>query len=128
MTWAAARDRSDLFEFDQGSGTILGIQEKDRFAMRPGFWAPIAKDAGACPLQLLARGKNVGDLEAEMMNRTTRMFIQKFRDRRLRAERFDQFDLGVRELDENHAHAMLRQGHGRAHLGAQRIAIEGACG
>ena len=44
--------------------------------------------------------------------------------KRPRAERFDQLDLGVRKLDENHPHAMLRQGHGRAHLGAKRITIE----
>jgi hypothetical protein len=71
----AERTRSDLFEFDQGSGTILGAQEQDRLAMRPGFWAPVAKNACACSVQLLARSQNVSDLEAKMMDRTAWMFI-----------------------------------------------------
>jgi hypothetical protein len=44
------------------------------------------------------------------------------------AKRFDQLDFGVFELDENHRHAVVRQGQGRAHLGAKRIAIKCARG
>jgi len=96
--------------------------------MRPDFRASIAEDARACPFQLLARRKNVSDLETEMMNRAARIFSQEFGDRGMLAERFDQLDFGVFELDENHRHAVVRQGQGRAHLGAKRIAIKCARG
>src|SRR5207302_2754462 len=97
--------------------------------MRPDFWASIAEDAGACPFQLLARRKNVGDLEAEMMNRPAWIFSEEIGDWGMLAERFDQLDFSVFELDENHRHAVVRQGQGSAHLGAERIAIKRArCG
>ena len=97
--------------------------------MRPDFWASIAEDARACPFQLLARRKNVGDLEAEMMNRPAWIFSEEIGDWGMLAERFDQLDFSVFELDENHRHAVVRQGQGSAHLGAERIAIKRArCG
>jgi hypothetical protein len=124
--WGARDRRSNLFEFDQGSGAIVGVQEQDRLAMRPDFRDSISEDARACPFQLLTRRNNVGDLETEMMDRPVRMFSQKFGDRGILAERFDKLDFGVFELDERHCHAMSRQGHGPAHPGAERVAINRA--
>jgi hypothetical protein len=117
-----------LLEFDQGSGKIFGTQKKDWLAMCPNCRASITEDARACPFQLLARRKNVGDLEAEMMNRPARIFSQEIGDWGMLAERFDQLDLGVFELDESHCHAMSWQGQGPAHPGAERVAIDRARG
>jgi len=96
--------------------------------MRPDFRASITEDARACPFQLLARGKNVGDLEAEMMNGPARIFSQEFGYWGMLAERFDQLDFGVFELDESHCHAVVRQRQGPAHPGAERVAINRARG
>ena len=96
--------------------------------MRPDFRASIAEDARACPFQLLARRENVSDLETEMMNRPARIFSQEFGYWGMLAERFEQLDFGVFELDESHSHAMSRQGRGPAHPGAERVAINRARG
>ena len=94
--------------------------------MRPDFRASIAENVRACPFQLLPRRKNVFDLETEMMNRPARIFSQEFGYRGMLAERFDQLDFGVFELDESHCHAMSRQGQGPAYPGAERVAINRA--
>src|SRR5450631_3529834 len=94
--------RSELLEFDQGSAAILRVQKKDRLAMRTNFWVFVAKNAHASPLQLFARGNNVGDLETKMMDRAARVLGQKFRDGGMRTQWFDQLDLGVQKLHKNH--------------------------
>ena len=90
--------------------------------MRPGFWVSIAEDARACPFQLLARRKNVGDLETEMMNGPARIFSQEFGYGRMLAERFDQLDFGVFELDEDHGDPVLGEIVGVVNMGAEQIA------
>src|ERR1700730_14646835 len=63
-----------------------------------------------------------------MMNRPARIFSQEFTYWGMLAERFEQLDFGVFELDESHAHAMRRQGRGPAHPCAERVAVNRARG
>lgn len=62
------------------------------------------------------------------MDAACRVLFQKGLDRRSLAQRVQKFDLGVRQFDEHHRHAMIRLVLRRAHLSAQRIAVLRHCG
>ena len=117
---------SDLLELDQGAAEILGVQEKDRLAVGAGFRLAVAEHARAGRLEAIARGDDVVDLVADMVHAAGGVAREELRDRRGRAQRMQQLDLGVRQGDEDSGDAVLGQIDGLRHLGAERAAISGA--
>ena len=55
------------------------------------------------------------------------VLVQKPLNGRVLAQRVQQLDLGVWQLDEDHGHAMVRLVLRCAHIGAQRIAVLVRC-
>ncbi len=68
----------------------------------------VAQHAGALLFQFITRGQDVVDLVADVMDAAVRKLLQELGDRRVVAQRLQEFDLGVREGDENDGDAMLR--------------------
>src|ERR1700730_10284446 len=94
--------------------------------MRTNFRNTIAKDMRACANELLASGRKVLNFKTNMVDGTGGMMSQKIGDRGIVTERLDQFDSGIRKLDEYHSHAVVWQGGGVAHLCSKRAAIKSA--
>lgn len=80
-------------DFGQHPAHILRVDEENRRAVRAG--AGGTKDALAHRLEPRARLGNVGDFETDMMLPAIGVLRQKAVDRRLRAQRLDQLDLGA---------------------------------
>ena len=55
------------------------------------------------------------------------VLLEELRDRGRFAQRLEQLDLGIRQLDEYDRHAMLRLRQWGSDLGAERIAVDGRC-
>jgi len=91
---------SHLLDFDQRALKILGVQEQHRLAVGADLRLAIADDASARRFQAIARGKNVLDLEAHVMQAALGALLQKPRDRRTGAARLQQLDLGVGQIDD----------------------------
>src|SRR5208283_833834 len=83
---------SRLLEFDERAAKILGMQEQHRLAMRADLRLAVAEHARALGLQLVARGDDVLDLVAEVMNATRGILLDETRDRGFVA-------IGLEELD-----------------------------
>ncbi len=88
---------------------ILRVQEQHRLVVgaKPGF--AVAEDSGAAGAQPVAGGDDVVDLIADVMHAAGRVFVEKPAHRRGVAERLQQFDFRVRQLDEHDRDAMGRQ-------------------
>ncbi len=84
----------------------------------------IAQDPRPLLRQLVARGTDVGDLVADMVDPAAGIAGEKSGDRRRLAERVDELDLGVGQLDEDHGDAVLRLRQRRRHERTERLAIE----
>ncbi len=69
--------------------------------MRADLRLAVAQNAGAARLQPIAGREDVVDLVAQMMNGAARIFGDEAGDRRIFAERLEQFDLGVGQFDED---------------------------
>ncbi|MEY9691729.1 hypothetical protein ABH976_002875 [Bradyrhizobium ottawaense] len=94
-------------------------------------WAPIfgtpsvvAEHPRALLHQRVARGDDVDDLVADMVDAAVGIALEEFCDRRGLAERLDEFDLGVGERREHGGHAVLWQRDSLRNLGAERGAID----
>ena len=85
--------------------------------------AEVIEDAGALLCQPIARGKDIFDLVAHVVNTARRVLFEKARDGGALTQRIKQFDLGVGQRDEHNRHPVIRFVLRRAHLRAQRIAI-----
>src|SRR5258708_37318718 len=59
-----------------------------------------------------------------MVHAALRVLGEKTGDRRVGAERLEQSDLGVRQLDEHHGHAMRGQRERRRNARAEDIAVK----
>ncbi len=77
---------------------------------------------------MIAGGDDVFDFVADMMHAAGRVLFEERGDRRGFAERLEQFDLGVADVDEDDGDPMLGKRLRRGHLGAQRLAIDGGGG
>ena len=97
-----------LLQLDQRPIEILGVEKQHRLAVRADLRGAVAQRAGAGLRQLIPRGDDVVDLEAQMVHAAVGVVPQILRDRRIGAERLQQLDLRVRQFDERHGHAMLR--------------------
>src|ERR1700722_13881599 len=98
---ACRRSRSSLLELDEGAGEILGVQEQHWLVVRPDPGLAVAENARALRLEPVARLEDVVDLVAHMMHAAARVALEEGRNGRCRAERLEQLDLGVRQLDED---------------------------
>jgi len=86
----------------------------------------VAKDPGALGAQPVARGDDVVDLVANMVHAARGITFEKPAHRRGLTERLEQLDLGVRQLDKNHGHAVCRQRVRFRDLRAEHLPIEPA--
>src|SRR5580704_1045563 len=77
MASAVATGISGLFEFDQRAGKILRMQEQHRLAMGADFRFAIAQHPCPGRFERIARGANVADLVADMMNAAIRIAVEK---------------------------------------------------
>src|SRR5689334_7891071 len=89
-----------LLELDQGAEEILGMEEQDRLAMGAEARLAIPQDPRPLPGQPVARGADVGDLVADMVDAAAGIAGEESGDRRRLAERMDELDLGIGQLDE----------------------------
>ena len=78
----------------------------------PIFGIAVAEHARALGLQPVARGDDIVDFIADMMDAAVRVLLKKLGDRRAGAQRLEQLDLGVRQLDENDRDAVFGLGSG----------------
>src|SRR5262245_35612135 len=69
---------SGLLQFHQGAAEVLGVQEQDRFPMRPHLGLAVAQGARAGGLEGVAGGNDVVDLVANVMNATVGVAFEKF--------------------------------------------------
>src|SRR5262245_10483536 len=77
---------SGLLQLDQRAAEILGMQEQHGLVMGARLRLAVAEDAGAGRLQPVARGIDVVDLVADVMDAAGRVLLQEARDRRVVAE------------------------------------------
>src|SRR3546814_20992397 len=68
-----------------------------------------AEHPRALRVQIGDRGGDVGHLEAEMVLPARRVLLQECRNRRVLAQRFEQFDLAVGRIDAADAHLLRGQ-------------------
>src|SRR6185437_1489338 len=85
----------------QGAAEILRMQEQHRLAVRTNLGFAVAQHARALHLQYIARGANIRHFITDMMDSAVRVLLQEFSNRRVYAKRFKQFDLGIRQRNEN---------------------------
>src|SRR5262245_58358036 len=88
-----------LFELGQRAEKILGVEEQHRLAVRADLRVAVAENAGTLRLELVARGDDVVDLVADVMDAAVAVLLQELGDRRVVAQRLQEFDLGVRQVD-----------------------------
>src|SRR6476619_4241923 len=115
---------SRLLDLDQRTEKVLRMQEQHRLAVRADLRIAVAKHARALRFQPVARGENVIDLIADVMDAAVRIALEEFRDRGVLAERLEQLDLGVRQRDEHRVHTVIRLRHHGGDIRAERIAVK----
>ena len=59
---------SDLLKLGQGAVHILGMQKENRFAMGANLGFAIAQNPQAAGLEVIARGNDIINLVADVMN------------------------------------------------------------
>jgi hypothetical protein len=92
----------------QHAAHVLGVDEDHRHAV--GADPRLTGSQHRCALgpHVVAGGDDIWDLEADVMLAALRVLGQEAVDRRSLAVRLDQFDLGVRQVDERHPDPLLR--------------------
>src|SRR5689334_13228630 len=103
------------------------MQEQNRLAVCADLRLAVAEYARTLRLERIARGADVRNLVAEVMDAPIRVTLEKFGDRRVGTERLEQFDLGIGQRDKNRRHPVVGLWHPRRHLGAERFAIDLRC-
>src|SRR5690606_37750863 len=86
-------------------------------------WPPVPQNPRPAFGQLPHCGGKIGHLIADVMHAPVPIAFEEGGNRRIGAQRFEQFDLGVARIDEHHPHPVLGQGCWRGNLGAQQLAI-----
>src|SRR3984957_14665730 len=105
---AECRMPSGLLDFDQRAGEVLWVQKQHRLTMSADFRVSVSKHAPARSFELVAGGDDVLNLIAEVMHAAVRIAIEKLGDRRVRAQRMQEFDFRVGQFDEDDGHPMIR--------------------
>src|SRR5229473_729532 len=116
--------RLRLLELDQSTAKILGVQEQHRFAVGADLRLPIAQNPRSARLEALARGEDVVDLVAQMVDAAVGIALQEFFERRSGSQRFEQLDLGIGQADEDRRDAVLGLRNHFGHAGAQDVPID----
>src|SRR3954468_14329383 len=98
------------------------MQEYHRLVMGAQSRFPVAQYPSTRRAQPVACCDNIVDLVAEMVHAAGRVFVEKAAQRRIGAERLQQFDLAVGQFDEDNSHAMRRQRLWRGNAGAESVA------
>src|SRR5690606_32196758 len=98
---------SCLLQFEQGAAEILRMKEQYRLAMGTDLRFPVAQYAHALGLETVSCGDDVVYLVAEVVDAAVGVARKEPGDRRIVPQRFEQFDLGVRQGDEHHGHPVL---------------------
>ena len=96
-------------QLDQHAARILRVDEDHRHAVRADAGLAGAEHGRTSRAHRVARGDDVGHLEADMMLAAGRELLQEAPYRRRFAQRLDQLELAVGEIDERHRHALLGQ-------------------
>src|SRR5229473_8309776 len=99
----------NLLELDERAAEILRVEEEHGLAVRADLRLAIAENTRAAGGEAIARGNDVGDLVAEMVHAAARVLGEITGDRRVGAERLEQLDFGVGQLDEDYGHAVCGQ-------------------
>jgi hypothetical protein len=115
---------SRLFELDQSSAEIFGVKKQHGLVMGAEPRLAVAEDACTFSTQTVARSNDVVDLVAEVMHPAFGMAFEKTAYRGIGAERFEELDSGVRQLDKDHRYAMRRQRLGLRDAGREGAAID----
>src|SRR6476659_5508662 len=123
-----SRRRSNLLKLGQRAAEVFRMQEQHRLAVRPDLWVAVADHTRALRFELVARGQDVGHLVAHMMDAAVRVLLQELGDRAICAERLQELDLGVGQIDENDRDAVLGLRRRSGYFSAQSIAIDGGGG
>jgi hypothetical protein len=76
------------------------VQEQHRLAVGAHLRLPVAEDACTFLFELVARGADVINLIADVVNSTVRVAVEELGDGRLVAKWGDQLDLGIRQRNE----------------------------
>src|SRR5262245_64558482 len=97
---------SGLLDLDQRAAEVLRMEEQHRPAVRADFRLPIAKHARARSLEAIAGGADILHLVADVMDAPARVPLEECGDRGVLAQRLQEFDLGVRQVDEDHRDAV----------------------
>src|SRR4051794_22154577 len=93
---------SSLLELDEGAAKILRVQKKHRLAVGADLRLRPAEDAGAGRHQPVARGADVLDLVADVVDAAARAALEEGGDGRAFPQGLQQLDLGVRQRHEHH--------------------------
>jgi CheY-like chemotaxis protein len=104
------------------------MQEQHGFAMRAD--PRLSRAQHPCPggTQLIARGDDIVDFVADMVNATGRVLVKKPLNGRFRTQGVQKLDLGVGQVNEDDRNPVGRFGLRRADHGAQRITVLGGGG
>lgn len=98
----------DLFELNEDTSTVLGVQKDDRVSVSTNLGFGV-DGSDARGLNLGKSVFNVVDLQADVVHASTWVLGQKVSDRALFAQRLEQFDVGAAQKDKNGLHTMIRQ-------------------
>ncbi len=110
--------RLSLLQLDKRATKIFGVEEEHGLAMRAGLGLTGAENPGTSCDQTVARGDDVSNLVADVVDAAIRVPLQEFRDGGVRAERLQQLDFGVRQGDEYGGNPVLRLLHGLGDSGS----------
>src|SRR6266487_3474838 len=125
MASAVATDiASGLLDLDQSTAKILRVQEQHRLAVGADLRLAVAQNPRPVRLEALARGQDVVDLVAQMVDTAVGIAFQEFLDRRGFAQRLEELDLGVGQADEHRGDAVLGLRDHLGYAGAQRVPID----
>src|SRR5689334_20554996 len=76
---------SCLLQFHQRAEKILWMKKKHRLAVRADLWLAVTENTRALLFERIARGANIGNFVAYVMDTTVRITFEKFCNRRIRA-------------------------------------------
>jgi hypothetical protein len=83
------------------------VEEEDRRSMSTD--ARFAKDTRTFSFEVRLGGMDVGNFEADVMLTAERILFEELENRRVLAERLDQFDLTIGRIDKADTHTLRRK-------------------
>src|SRR5690606_28802008 len=102
------------------------MKEQDRLAVSTDPRLAVAEHARALFQQVVPGGLYIIHLVTQMVDPALAIAFEELRDRRTLAERFEQFDLRIRQFDKDGRHAMLWLRDGGRQARPQPVTIDRA--